>query len=57
MKLAFGEIVKATEKELTTRDKATITVSLQLAKRLAEILANNVASYEEKFGPIHEAPK
>ncbi len=54
LKLAFGEIVKADETSLVTRDRVTVTISPQLAKRLAKILVDNVEGYERKFGKIPE---
>jgi hypothetical protein len=56
LKLAFGEIVKADLTSLVTKDKVTVTITQELAKRLAEVLADHVEKYEQKFGTIPKAP-
>ncbi|MGE0103526.1 MAG: DUF3467 domain-containing protein [Blastocatellales bacterium] len=50
--LSFGEILEASNEKLTTEDTVTIKMSPQLAKRLRDIITDQVEKYEQKHGLI-----
>ncbi len=57
-KLTFGEIKEATQDKLVVWNKASVFMSPQHAKAVSELLAKQIALYEEKFGGIvHESKK
>lgn len=54
--LSFGEVLEASKEKLVTEDMITIKMSPQLAKRLRDILGEQVSQYEGKYGVIPTAP-
>ena len=50
--LSFGLILEASNEKLVTEDAVTIKMSPQLAKRLRDIIIEQVDKYEESYGLI-----
>lgn len=56
--LVFGEIQGEKDGKLIISPRVKVTMSLQFAKALRDLLDENLADFEDKFGEIQEfAPK
>ncbi len=50
--IAFGQIAEVKDAKLIVQQRATVVMSPEHAKALANVLNNNIASYEKAFGEI-----
>jgi len=56
VRMSLGQVESATEERLLVRTLATVIMSPQHAKAFSELLAKNVALYEQTFGQIQTTP-
>lgn len=57
-RLAFGEThPESTPQKVVINNSATVIMTPEHAKRLANVLGKNVQQYEERFGKIREMPE
>jgi Protein of unknown function (DUF3467) len=54
--LSFGEIIEVTPERVVTEEIATVKMSPQLARRLRDIIIEQVSKYEETYGIIPTGP-
>lgn len=55
-KLFFGEILEATQEKLVTEDRVVILMSPEQTKLVANVLVEQLATYEAVYGPIRKPP-
>jgi hypothetical protein len=55
--LVFGTMIQDTPEEVQLRNFQGIYLSPQQAKALANVLNNNLAQYEQTFGPLALEPQ
>lgn len=55
-RIIFGEVQETTEEHITVLDKATVVFSLENLKSLYQMIGNQLAQYEQRFGAIRNEP-
>ena len=56
VQISFGQIIRADDIELITRDDVTIQMSPQLAVQFHQLLTRELLLYEQEYGEIPRLP-